>query len=131
MTQEEKQLLLVDLCTRLPYGVMVEVSNEKYFGEIKEPYITELCNCIYLLDDDSVCIKPYLRPMSSMTDDERMEYFVLHHRANDRDDNVIDIEEADELVTWLYKHHFDFHKLIWKDLAMVAPEEMYKNCINK
>lgn len=70
MTQEEKQLLFKDLCGRLPYGVMVRVEGEKYFNETKEPYITNLSLNNYILDYNDVTITPYLRPMSSMTDEE-------------------------------------------------------------
>ena len=71
MTQEDKQLLLKDLCARLPYGVMALVKGEKYFNEIKEPYIDTLSVGTYLFDYEGITLVPYLRPMSSMTDEEK------------------------------------------------------------
>ena len=66
MTQEDKQLLLKDLCGRLPYGVICEIYNEKCA-------ITEklLFGGISHFADDTIGVKPYLRPMSSMTEEER------------------------------------------------------------
>ena len=80
MTQEEKQLLLKDLCSRLPYGVMYET-----------PYGPRVLNDIFIYSNGPVYtdhgvgnynevfgialenIKPYLRPMSSMTEEEGKE----------------------------------------------------------
>lgn len=75
MTQEEKELPLKDLCARSPYGVKVvylattyniEYVNVK-FGEVK---LEGMPHTI-----DIGCVKPYLRPMSSMTEEEREEYY--------------------------------------------------------
>ena len=120
MKEEDKQLLLKDLCARLPYGVMVEVSNEKYFGEIKEPYITELRYCLYLLDDDSVCIKPYLRRLSTMTDEER-EYM------EELSEFKCTPDKATRKIDFYLERHLDFRGLIEKGLALEAPEGMYEN----
>ena len=111
MTQEEKQLLLKDLCARLPYGVKVR----------------------YIFDDGSHCpfelstkilqecldkgFLPYLRSMSSMTEEEKGEYF-----------NSYDWEYFEEGTPfdWLNEHHFDYRGLIGKGLALEAKPEMYK-----
>ena len=65
MTQQEKQLLLKDLCARLPYGVKVKYFDMEYpFGS--EPVILTphlLCNRWENIHD----VKPYLSSMSSMT----------------------------------------------------------------
>jgi len=139
MTQEEKQLLLVDLCGRLPYGVMVRIEGEKYFNETKEPYITNLSLNNYILDYDDVTIIPYLRPMSSMTEEEKTEY----HKQVDIDlDRTADgLREQFEAGTfhpenkftpqychidWLNAHHFDYRGLIPMGLALEALEDMYK-----
>ena len=71
MAQEEKQLLLKDLSARLPYGVMVECSidsGESMDVVLAPSHITEFV-------EDSIMVKPYLRPMSSMTEEEKKEYF--------------------------------------------------------
>ena len=132
MTQEEKSLLLKDLCARLPYGVKIKRStcpiNLSVTGILGEyvhhtPYYVGGNIEIKTTKIDEV--KPYLRPMSSMTEEERTEYFLLKHRDNDRDDNIILIDEASMLINWLNKHHFDYRGLIPMGLALEAPEGMY------
>ena len=115
MTQEDKELLLKEICARLPYGIKVLVSGEKYFGEEQESYIEELVPGSYLFESD-VILKPYLRPISSMTEEEKKEY------ENARSDYYDDLETYD----WFNKHHFDYRGLIEKGLALEAPEGMYK-----
>ena len=135
MTQEEKQLLLKALCGYLPYGVKVNVETTDSNGnEIKDEgvlnsvFINEygmvyICidGCEYELDD----VKPYLRTMSSMTEEERAEYFTLKHRDKDRVDNIILISEASALMDWLHKKGFDYYGFIPLGLALPAPEGMY------
>ena len=71
MTQEEKQLLIKDLCTRLPYGVKVHITNAWFYDKL-EPYDRRLdYDVIRNLRVNEYTAKPYLRPLSSMTDEER------------------------------------------------------------
>ena len=73
MTKEEKQLLIIDLCTRLPYGVFVEYD----YGDGVKRVTKFHGNYLYLMMLGKLQwkdFKPYLRPMSSMTEDEREEY---------------------------------------------------------
>lgn len=143
MTQEEKQLLLKDLCGRLPYITFVYVEwheTEELLicdgceDEEEQPNIHTLISCDCYgeckLDDNLYKtiydIKPYLRPMSSMTEEERAEYFLLKHRDKDRIDNIILISEASALMNWLNKNMFDYRDLIPMGLAIEAPEDMYK-----
>lgn len=119
MTQEEKQLLLKDICGRLPYGVKYcrdswnyewdqEMSVVEVLEDIdKDGYINY--HKVYKVDD----IKPYLRPMSSMTEDE------------DNELNSARMGRYGEDVDWLNAHHFDYRGLIEKGLALEAPEDMY------
>ena len=112
MTQEEKELLLKDLCARLPYGVKVAYLASTYnvdyieskFDEIK----LENLDCTIDLGN----VKPYLRPLESQTDEEMEE----------RNDCVGDVMRMD----YYYSHHLDCHQLIKKGLALEAPEGMYK-----
>ena len=121
MTQEEKSLLLQDLCARLPYGVKVW-----HFGTTRELLgiisSTENVMVGYDINDyeDSVIedIKPYLRPMLSMTDEERKEYY--HFVAFSGSPNG-----SANFVNWLNAHHFDYRGLIEKGLAIKAPKGMY------
>ena len=126
MTQEEKQLLLADLCARLPYGVKYQDSVEGGIHILSLGIIHHYERFI-----------PYLRPMSSMTEDERKEYknlFEYEEREYNQgccffDEYKIDIDDEYRLTTaidWLNSHHFDYRGLIEKGLALEAPEEMYK-----
>lgn len=152
MTQTDRQLLLADLCARLPYGVFVDY-NYNAFDVHNGNYVKHGLKCIlkcYLLDvfmsprqnEKGEYIKPYLRPMSSMTEKEKDEMFGIctlsncsvnsnwefvgveimssHPRYGDyysKDYSVID---------WLNKNMFDYRGLIPKGLALEAPKGMYK-----
>ena len=121
MTQEEKQLLLKDLCARLPYGVKVHITNEWFYDKI-EPYDRRLdCDVIKGIRENRYTVKPYLRPMSSMTDKERQSEPYMTSL-----DGYMDYDEAGGYVDWLLAHHFDYHGLIPMGLALEAPEDMYK-----
>ena len=135
MTPEDKELLLKDLSARLSYGVKVQVEYDaEEFGktvEIDEITMIDKYGEEILLYHASEYfsieeLKPYLRPMSSMTEEERTKYFLLKHRDNDRDDNIILIDEASTLIDWLNTHHFDYRGLIEKGLALEAKEGMYE-----
>ena len=130
MTQEEeKNLLLKDLCTRLPYGVRYR--HFTWNDEYGETYIAAqiysintdgyVKNCH---DDETVYIdnvRPYLFPLSSMTEEQKKEYQYITERW--MNDPVYSISDS---IDWLNKHHFDYRGLIEKGLALEAPEEMYK-----
>ena len=111
MTKEEKQLLLKDLSARFPYEVIVNDGNET---DILAGYMLE-----DLMFIDEAIIRPYLRPMSSMTEEERKYYNSLSILIADGECDVY--EEMD----WLNAHHFDYRGLIEKGLALEAPEGMY------
>jgi hypothetical protein len=131
MTQEEKQLLLIDLSARLPYGV-------KFQGEDSNVYTLDAAN-YFALQVEDVVFKPYLRPMSSMTEEEKDElnnlfngtfqYFNQRVISAEWDNNeAVFVGELDcsKLIDWLNAHHFDYRGLIEKGLALEAPEGMYK-----
>jgi len=129
MTQEDKELLLKDLCARLRYGVYIHFKS-KYNCNV---VVDKLESPIYVyiethLDDDDgdiEVIKPYLRPMSSMTEEEREEYHGLmwteYTKVGDKY-----YRHTIESIDWLIAHHFDYRGLIEKGLALEAPEDMYK-----
>lgn len=118
MTQEEKGLLLKDLCGRLPYGVILNIDNGKY-REDKElwPGLFDF--------DDLWDAKPYLRPMSSMTKEEDKEFWEIINNYGS-DTNAFDGFELGDDIDWLNIHHFDYRGLIEKGLALEAPEGMYQ-----
>jgi len=141
MTQEEKELLMKDLCARLPYGVRIQ-------------YDSQACKMVTVNDDYTVLLlgedghkpnieddlfldiekaKPYLRPMSSMTEEEKDEYssFALREHDGYLNDDTPDYTGKHYVYTdnvsiftdWLNKHHFDYRGLIEKGLAIAVTEE--------
>lgn len=129
MTQKQKQLLLVDLCARLPYQPICE------FTDTEDDFCTTTAALGYSLRDfiaGKVLIKPYLRPMSSMTEEEKEEWHNTFDsvqdyvpEADDYDDNWHE-EPGIESYDYLISHHFDYRGLIPKGLALEATEDMYK-----
>jgi alpha-L-arabinofuranosidase len=124
MTKEEKELLIKDLCGRLPYGVKVRYMS---VGEAM-PQVWDLIgmptaeHCDILVPYERRFsavsiqdIKPYLRQMSSMTDEELYEWT-----------HTWIMDTTAEKYDWLNIHHFDYRGLIEKGLALQAPEGMYK-----
>ena len=136
-TQEEKQLLLKDLCSRLPYGVKAEVMgwDEEKEEEVFVPvtvYSVNTDGYVYFADNDydiTYCsidaCRLYLRPMSSMTEEERLVYEQRFHDVG-RSIDVIDADDIVSHIDWLLSHHFDFRGLIHLGLALEAPVDMYK-----
>ena len=128
MTQEEKDLLLKDLCARLPYGI-----KASYYGVEEECETWDEIECItlngyvdigqYSLTIES--IKPYLFPLSSMTNEQKKELKYLCDWENDRWRGLVVIQEGEfcmntEIIDWLNKNHFDYNRLIEKGLAIDA-----------
>lgn len=114
MTQEEKNLLLKDLCARLPYGIFVK-ENRESLDDSPTIYTLDYHPCI------DNC-KPYLRPMSSMTEEEKKEYAMFFRAFS----CSMYERESVERIDWLYAHYFDYRGLIPKGLALEAPKDMYK-----
>jgi len=119
MTQEEKDLLLKDLCARLPYGVIVQWNkcDNPWVpdGKFKAEDFDHLASPFYE-------IKPYLRPMSSMTEEEKIESLEFaweddYGRLASYNENI------SKYIDWLNKHHFDYRNLIEKGLALEVTEE--------
>lgn len=157
MTQEEKELLLVDLCARTPYSQIVDIDGEiKKLIAISNTFI----HFASLTDDDlegiydlDCCIvKPYLRPLSSMTEDEAYDIAKLLHFTDGEileveitnegvwifiDDGVFSFEKefvyfskivsSLKIFDYLNAKHFDIRGLIPKGLAIEARDNMYKN----
>jgi len=135
MTLEEKQLLLKDLCARLPYGVKCCArynTGSRYNTNIitiipeNGTIVTKQNELHYqqtsLIED----CRPYLRPMSSMTEEENKEYELLANHCIVTSIGFVHLE-ATLLIDWLLAYHFDYRGLIEKGLALEAPEGMYKN----
>ena len=131
MTKGEKELLLKDLCARLPYNT-TKVRWYKYRRD-PEGYEDKVLSQL-LLDTDKgeVYCKPYLRPMSSMTKEEYNSVcwdkcsHVIKYSLRTGFNFVSICSFTIEILNFLISHHFDFIGLIDKGLALPAPEGMYK-----
>ena len=123
-----KELLIKDLCSRLPYGVKIMFSHNGFRWDWEQTL-----DEIKLCDDGEYAvngwgihgIKPYLRPMSSMTEEEKEDYISLSNHCISTSVGFAYLE-AQVLVEWLNFHHFDFRHLIERGLALEAPKDMYK-----
>lgn len=134
MTQENKELLLKDLCARLPYRVKIELTwwvmgEGTYINTTLEPdHIEQLLND----KDGDTEIKPYLRPMSSMTVEEFKEwlgYCKADYDCEFKPEPTFNFESCHLSINWLNAHHFDYRGLIEKGLAIAVTSKNnpYKN----
>ena len=127
MTQEDKMLLIKDLSSRLPYavhvqhisgvsGILHDISIYHKYDENDNIY-DAICYTDFLGDENSITIehfKPYLFPLSSMTEEQEKEYNNL---------NCYELgcfPHSEEALDYLTKNHFDYRHLIDKNLAIDA-----------
>lgn len=134
MTQENKDLLLQDLCARLLYGVKVKTPyNDAILkGIVDRKGVKTTIDYTDIVTDKQTYpiryIKPYLRPMSSMTDEQKKEYYNLcfEEEREEREYGEwitrVYYHNTIESIDWLNKNHFDYRNLIDKNLAI--------NCTN-
>lgn len=121
MTQTEKELLLRDLCARLPYGVQCcAKNNHKISGSLvgiigENVHVFSSGHGVFSIN----VIKPYLFPMSSMTDAEKEEYCQLQQRVIYNSKGVVN-EDVTKYINWCYKKHLDINNLIPMELAIDA-----------
>ena len=117
MTQEDKDLLLKDLCARLPYGVMCKDTNINIIGTLSQIGLHyDMC----VLDKDNgeseSCYipncKPYLFPLSSMTEEQKLELTTIK--------TYVSLNKNKEylLFDWFHKNHFDYRNLIERNIAI-------------
>lgn len=160
MLKKDKQLLLKDLSARLPYGVIcvgityeLDDDGERYIPVKVKDTLSEIHN--YKLETASVrlglissckleTVKPYLRSMSSMTNEEKEDFYQnvldidvedvryendgkLPLPYNQKDKFIwfenIYLDDAFAAIDWLNAHHFDYRELIEKGLAIEVTEE--------
>lgn len=128
MTQEDKELLLEDLCARLPYGVKFKYKYiDEFFHEnystsiltgVRPPYHIEhhtLVGNEYLqIEKDE--IKPYLLPLSSMTEEQMKECLSTKHKITKFSGKFMYLDSPNT-INYYYKNHFDYRGLISKGLA--------------
>ena len=162
MKQEERDLLLKDLCARLPHGVKVEcilifandlevLDSKAIIRFIPKEFAIDTHGIVEYLEDNDEFDKdtqeviqdyldmkvvtidnliPYLRPMSSMTEEEfeQWERYMIPTNIHNIEGNLkgaILLDDFDSALDWLNSHHFDYRGLIEKGLALEAPEGMY------
>lgn len=149
MTTEEKELVFKDLSARLPYGVIMNYKDsivDSHIWKLKSLYALSYSKAGTLIDTDwdgnveyeeyigcgmSTASRPisleknlpYLRPMSSMTEEEQQKYYDLTHQE---EDDVWGKCLFDKMVDFCNENHLDYRGLIEKGLALEAPENMYE-----
>ena len=135
MTQEDKEILFKDLCARLPYAVKINetiqgdftvigLTTERVFTTCE----TEGCHNDFPIE----CVKPYLFPLSSMTDKDLVEFLLINGMNLNTDELktfrrketaiVSTLPSYSRHIDWLNKNHFDYRGLIEKGLAIDATE---------
>ena len=151
MNEQDKQILLKDLCARLPYEVKVDTLVNRPPRLLVGVFHTEPSYCIENGDGNTHWMLtgeflPYLRPMSSMTEEEKKElnnyifsekglrYFwfdegIMYSGSDNQCFIGLGNDTIDKMVDWLNEHHFDYRGLIEKWLALHAPEGMYNTKI--
>lgn len=150
MTKEEKQLLLVDLSARLPYGVKLLMNEDNHIETLYQ------INTNFTDIDGFPCLvkthgqydgfydlnefKPYLRPLSSMTKEEKKElnsqyvvsrygnsiYMKLHSDGYWDTDTDAELSDYLYLINYFNKHHFDYRGLIPMGLAIEDNQNIYE-----
>ena len=142
MTQEDKELLLKDICARLPYGVKAYVKNwskldGKYYEDIYDvksvfPSLNEVHvqsktgSVDVILGYYDYDIKPYLFPLSSMTEEQKQEYaYIVNYISSDDTENwkegeFIYVEQFTQLMHFYHINHLDYMCLIPMGLAIDA-----------
>ena len=131
MTQKEKSLLLQDLCARLPYGVKIRIRNDYVRFQIEEHELCaeHLANVSYNIENLSM--RPYLRPMSSMTEEEKETYYNLCYEEEREELEFgewaarIHYHDTIDSIDYLNSIHIDYRGLIEKGIALEAPKDMY------
>jgi hypothetical protein len=120
---KERELLGKDLSSRLPYKVICRCYHEEFTADDEEPFALVYDEKLSIENDSFIGsfnynidkIRPYLRPMSSMTKEEHKEY-----------EQWLPDGYCIDTFDWLNAHHFDYRGLIPMGLALVAPKGMYK-----
>lgn len=133
MTQE----VINDICARLPYEIIInyvyrDIRGKEWPTDLNLTYFASDVESVveFLEDGDVENPKPYLRPMSSMTEEEHVRYMefieLLHNDYDGTTTTCINKERLHEYLDFIYSHHLDDNNFIEKGLALEAPGDMYK-----
>ena len=131
MKQEDKELLLRDLCSRLPYGIKIHAKDIDINTNVEVEKVGELSMVdgngviAFTCDDTNYYhfvdiheVKPYLFPLSSMTEEQDKEFSLLQTSAGQ--EGFLYIWNCANMMKWLIENHFDYNGLILKGLAIDA-----------
>jgi hypothetical protein len=124
MTQEHKDILIKDLCARVPYGVKFKHEGRRTIGKILSIYPHRKWTGVIYFDDainnpkecDMDDIKPYLFPLSSMTEEQKREY----HELIGGFFGASALISVEDLTDFFNKNHIDYRGLIPMELAIDA-----------
>lgn len=126
MTKEDKDLLLKDLCGRLPYGVKIHIGKTQRIEVFSDINLR-----IGSINNTYADIKPYLFPLSSMTEEQCEKFKIISGWDGEWEDikrgkfsciGYIGLDYIYDTIDWLNKNHFDYRGLIEKSLALDATE---------
>ena len=126
-TEEKKRLLLKDLYMRIPYGFTVHRYSDGRDIAFGENELDEFSH--FLEYSEGKEFKPYLRSMSSMTEEEKYIYrHMLGATLNSEGESImfVYVEDFPAVIDWLLENRFDFRGLIEMGLAIEEPDDMYK-----
>ena len=126
MVTEDKELL-IDLCNRLPYGVMLQISYKDVQGngtiKNRDVMLTDRNLCHITSPSHWIYYRPYLRDLSDITNEETEEYY--NYLTNKY--NTIDCFSAYHIIDWLNEYHFDYRGFIGRKMAIeIIKEELDK-----
>jgi hypothetical protein len=149
LSTKEKELLVKDLCAKAPYGVKVQYNNEIYSID----YISPLYEEVKLDIPDNYTvevfeIRPYLRPLSSMTEEEILKLYKIAYTTYYSDslyykneewvsfrdsirnntlcfESSIWLSNISKIIDYINANKFDYRGLISMGLALEAPKDMY------
>lgn len=124
MTDEDKQLLITEICYRLPYGVKFSARGGKLIHTAAQINVeTGIISTATILSISVERVKIYLRSLSTMTEEEKLLFYQNTLTFNEKTGHS---ELTIKSVDWLNKHHFDYRGLIQKGLAEEMPVDMYE-----
>ncbi len=141
MNANKRNMLLSDLCARIPYGVRadgyINIKDDSIGTKDVHPFISK--ELVFGVSEGKVnlqgtwvdieLVRPYLRPMESMTEKEISEYHKKNQSGRIGSALLVPVEDhlyrTYECIEWLLKHHFDYRGLIGMGLAEKAVKGMY------
>lgn len=120
MIQKQKDLLFKDLCARLPYGIKAEIKYYDNAWKLQSIYTNGTTYATrdigYPIETYFEDCKPYLFPLSSMTEEQKEEYCQLQQKIIYNSKGIVNVDVMN-YINWCYKNHIDINGLIPMGLA--------------